>query len=211
MGFPAERSVVLAVAWWAIAVAIGLLLADEYGRVPRLVGEAPVWLALAVLVVRDRGFQALLRELGPRAALIATVPALMVVGQVVNNENRTYPFPPWAMYRETSPRNSFTEFELELVSGRRVAYPFNEVVPRFGRAFKNRFAWALSYGAGSEPPAEATGLHRRDLEHLVRLYARLHPDDRVRRIRAFEVTVPIERYAGRASVVRRESTYLEVH
>lgn len=193
----------------AAALVVGLALGDEYGRVWRLALEVPVWIVMAVLIARAEALRSLLRDVGAwRTALVAGVPLLMVVGQVMNNQNRSYPFPPWAMYAETMPSDSFTEYELELASGRRLQFPFDEFAPRFARSFKERFnadiETAALAGARADVKAQAAALIERDLDRLIALYERRFDGDRVRSLRVMRVTVPIRSYAGPTSLVRRE-------
>jgi hypothetical protein len=191
------------------ALVVGLALGDEYGRVWRLALEVPIWAVMAILIARAEALRSLLRDLGPwRTALVAGVPFLMVVGQVMNNQNRSYPFPPWAMYSETMPSDSFTEYELELASGRRLQFPFDQLAPRFARSFKDRFnadiEMAAFPGDRADVNARAAALVERDLDRLIALYERRFDGDRVRSLRVMRVTVPIRSYAGPASLVRRE-------
>src|SRR5262245_28701508 len=89
------------------------------------IGEASVLLALGLVLWRHAGVRATLRNLDPVLRAVAVLlPGLLVVGQVLGQGDRLYPFVTWPLYTSSLAANpSYHEYTATLADGREAPLP----------------------------------------------------------------------------------------
>lgn len=171
--------------------------------------EAVADVALAALLlwpVRAR-LRTIASAIPSRYMLFCLGGALLVIGgQVASSGEATYPLVDWDMYtvrRPDDPR--FVDYVAELSNGREERLLIGQLFPAGGRHFRARIdKVALAIGQ-TQPGPDHQAADDLDamLAALAGAYAVRHPQESVRTIRLWSVTVPARDYRGPGSISRQ--------
>ena len=177
-----------------------------------LIGEAAVFLGLAIVLSRHRDVRATFAALRPgHRLLVVLFPALLVAGHVVNREDRTFPFLSWELFTfslRVDP--TYHEYTAILASGREVVLPLLDLFPSFGRRLPSSLenaSWQELHRRRS--PRDVSRL-RVALAALAREHDRRHAGDPVTAVDVWHRAVPREAYRGRASITRQHELRVEL-
>ncbi len=212
VGFELGRRDVLLLVGLGSLILLARLHFDDH-RV--LVGEIAAFLALALLLARHPRVRITLRRLDPRRRLLVVLlPALVVVGQVVNLDDRLFPFVTWELYTSSIPSNpAYHDYTAAFPSGRVITLPQPRLFPslggRVGVVLEGLSVRALHSRAGAAR-ARATARLEALLRALAREHERQYAEGPIRAIDIWHRTIPTMAYEGRASIAGRHERRVEV-
>jgi hypothetical protein len=196
-----------------VVLCAAMLLHPHPGK--RVLLELTLYAVVIVTLWRIDGFRNIFLGLtGFRRIFILCFFAAMLLGQVLENHNRTYPFPYWAMYTSPHPSATFNQYIVTYASNKSGLLPVRELVPVTSpRAFLSRLnqqAKKLHNPKSSpEQVAAAESFLRIRLREVIQTYNARFPKDPIRSIRIVRRTIPIKAYKGLESISADTLLYVE--
>ena len=169
--------------------------------------EALIVAAVLSVLVAAPEFGAVLRRASlPQGAVLAGIAVAMLIGHFGGRVYDTYPFVPWDIYPQVL-RGDIRLFDYTALRGDQTAEQLipGELVPELGKKLTTHIEQLGLALGGSADPARRDDLARRYEQYLqavARVYNRRHATNPLVAIRIERWTVPVERYRGRASIVR---------
>lgn len=144
--------------------------------------------------------------------LVAGLGAVILAGQIISNDRKTYPFPNWPMFCRpvTSDTVTHIDFIATYATGKSGYFPLHDIThSRFPQAFKRRFKLPVrAYVAGAADSTILDSLER-DVTRLIGIYNARTPDDPVRSIAVIQRRFRISEYAK--NVPKQERMFLVVN
>jgi len=200
----------IALAIWVLAVTPSLIAKRINPRIsdPYWI-EALVFLLGLLFLASFHDTRMLLEKIGRlRSFILLSVLSLLIYGQLENNCSRTYPFCAWSMYTSPRPLTTFARYDVVYKDGATGEFPFQSVLAYTpGRPFEARFRpYVVFYREGK------TAKHlKKELNQLVKTYNRRHPENPIMHLTAFRVTVPIENFEGKDSLIIEPVMEISTH